>query len=73
MSVLRLSPPAQIAGIGAPGFSNRASRYFRALAAEWHARQVARHVASFSDDMLHDIGITRGEIDRVVREGRPRR
>jgi uncharacterized protein YjiS (DUF1127 family) len=47
--------------------------FVRMLGVEWRARQAARRVGSLSDEMLHDIGITRGGIDQAVRHGRPGR
>ena len=44
----------------------------QAMYAEWRARRAARNAASLSDEMLHDIGLARGEIDRAVRFGRVR-
>ncbi len=70
MSILSFNPLPHTAGIG---FSNQPSRvveFFRVLGAEWQARQATRHVEALSDDMLHDIGITRGEIEQAVRYGR---
>ena len=43
------------------------------VVAEWRARQAVRRVESLSDEVLHDIGITRGEIDQAVRVGRTSR
>ena len=37
----------------------------------WRARQADRVMAGLSDHMLHDIGVSRGEIAEVVRHGRP--
>lgn len=35
-------------------------------------RQAIRQLSNFSDTMLKDIGITRGEIEETVRHGRDR-
>ena len=51
----------------------RISAFFGILAAEWRARRAMRRIDSLSDEMLHDIGLTRGEIDSAVRYGRSRR
>jgi uncharacterized protein YjiS (DUF1127 family) len=40
------------------------------LAREREIRRSMRLLATFDDYMLHDIGITRGDIERVVRFGR---
>jgi uncharacterized protein YjiS (DUF1127 family) len=38
--------------------------------AEYRVRRAARHLMSFDDLMLRDIGIGRGEIEYAVRVGR---
>lgn len=49
--------------------SSRITAIFHALRSEWRARRAARSVEALSDGMLHDIGLTRGEIDQAVRYG----
>ena len=41
-----------------------------ALARERELRRSMRLLASFDDQMLRDIGLTRGDIERAVRFGR---
>ncbi len=42
------------------------------LFVDWRAeRNAIRQLSHFSDEMLKDIGLTRGEIPDVVRHGRP--
>jgi uncharacterized protein YjiS (DUF1127 family) len=43
---------------------NRAYRF-------WQARRATRKLEGLDDRMLGDIGISRADIDRVVRHGRP--
>lgn len=43
----------------------------RALASEWRLRQDIRTLRQFGDRTLRDMGLTRGEIEHVVRNGRP--
>lgn len=38
----------------------------------WRLRQAERHLRELDDRLLKDIGIDRGEIDRVVWRGRSR-
>jgi uncharacterized protein YjiS (DUF1127 family) len=42
-----------------------------AVAAEWRLRQDIRTLRQFGDRTLRDMGLTRGEIEHVVRNGRP--
>ena len=56
-----------------PARSTGFAAFVRGLPAQWRARRAARNVHSLSDEMLHDIGLTRGEIDSAVRYGRARR
>jgi uncharacterized protein YjiS (DUF1127 family) len=44
-----------------------------ALVREIRLRRDARRLAELSDHMLKDIGVSRGEIDSVVRDGHPPR
>jgi uncharacterized protein YjiS (DUF1127 family) len=46
------------------------ARVAGATVAEYRARRAARYLTGFDDLMLRDIGIGRGEIERVVRAGR---
>lgn len=64
-------------GFLSPALGSRAGHGFhrvlavlQSVGAEWRARQAVRRVESLSDEVLHDIGITRGEIDQAVRVGR---
>jgi uncharacterized protein YjiS (DUF1127 family) len=41
-----------------------------ALAAEWRLRRDIRTLRQLGDRALHDMGLTRGEIEHVVRHGR---
>jgi uncharacterized protein YjiS (DUF1127 family) len=41
------------------------------LAAEWRLRRDIRTLRQFEDLTLRDMGLTRGEIEHVVRHGRP--
>ena len=41
-----------------------------AIEAELRARRAAAELASLDDYMLRDIGVVRGDIDRIVRGGR---
>jgi uncharacterized protein YjiS (DUF1127 family) len=43
----------------------------RALAAEWRLRRDIRTLRQLGDLALRDMGLTRGEIEHVVRHGRP--
>lgn len=43
---------------------------FSSVVKEWRAHRAARNVESLSDEMLRDIGISRADIDVVVRYGR---
>jgi uncharacterized protein YjiS (DUF1127 family) len=38
----------------------------------YRARRDSRQLMAFGDHMLHDIGLSRGEIERAVRTGRDR-
>ncbi len=53
---------------GTAKFLARAVQWFVAWRAE---RNAIRNLSHFSDAMLKDIGVTRGEIPDVVRRGRP--
>ena len=70
MSVLSFNPLPRTQGIGYSHQPGRIAGFFRALGSEWQARLAARRVETLSDEMLHDIGITRSEIDQAVRYGR---
>ncbi len=52
---------------GTTRFLSRAARWFAAWRAE---RSAVRRLSEFSDEMLKDIGVTRGEIPDLVRYGR---
>jgi uncharacterized protein YjiS (DUF1127 family) len=57
-----------------PGLIGRIGSFVRSLASEIQRRHRLRkdlkHLQSMSDRMLDDIGISRGEIEQVVRSGR---
>ena len=65
MTTLTLSPAR-----GAASKTGRIAAFFHEIAAEMRARRAARSVEALSDQVLHDIGIARGEIDSAVRIGR---
>lgn len=44
----------------------------RWLINEWQVQRTIKQLRTFDDHMLKDIGLTRLEIDRVVRYGRSR-
>ena len=46
------------------------TKIVHALAAEWRLRQDIRALRQFGDRTLRDMGLTRGEIEHVVRNGR---
>lgn len=48
----------------------RTTDMLKATARAWSMRQASHTVEGLSDEMLHDIGISRGEIDVAVRFGR---
>ena len=73
MSLLSYSPLPLSADRGQSSGEGRIAAMFQALRTEWRARRAARAVESLSDSMLHDIGLTRGEIDQAVRYGSRRR
>jgi uncharacterized protein YjiS (DUF1127 family) len=50
--------------------ADRAMNPIRALAAEWRLRRDIRTLRQFGDLALRDMGLTRGEIEHVVRHGR---
>ena len=53
--------------IGAAKLFARAVQWF----VDWHTeRSAVRNLSQFSDEMLKDIGVTRGEIPDLVRHGR---
>lgn len=47
-----------------------AVRLARAITADFAVRRSIRRLSGLSDYGLHDIGLTRGDVDRVVRPGR---
>jgi uncharacterized protein YjiS (DUF1127 family) len=47
----------------------RARELLRAMRAWRDARTAARHLHTLNDDMLRDIGMDRGQIERLVRGG----
>ena len=48
----------------------KGARLVRTLAAEWRIRRDIRTLRQLGDRALRDMGLTRGEIDHVVRHGR---
>jgi uncharacterized protein YjiS (DUF1127 family) len=50
--------------------ADRAMNPIHALAAEWRLRRDIRTLRQFGDLALRDMGLTRGEIEHVVRHGR---
>jgi uncharacterized protein YjiS (DUF1127 family) len=40
------------------------------IAAEYRIRRDMRHLMTFNDDMLRDIGLSRAQVARAVRSGR---
>lgn len=48
----------------------RAAKITPALVAEWRVRRDIRTLRQFGDRTLQDMGLTRGEIEHVVRNGR---
>lgn len=72
MSVLSFNPLPFTTGIGhVDPLSGGVFKALRAIATEIRARRAARQVESLSDEVLHDMGIARAEIDQAVRFGRP--
>lgn len=53
-------------------FALRSVRLVRDLAAERSRRKAALELQRFDDRSLADMGVTRGEIEFAVRNGRPR-
>jgi uncharacterized protein YjiS (DUF1127 family) len=49
----------------------RGTRWARGLAAKQRLRSAVRELQRLDDRMLADIGVTRGEIESVVRDGLP--
>lgn len=52
------------------GLAHRGAQLTRAFAAEWRLRRDIRTLRQFGDRTLQDMGLTRGEIEHVVRNGR---
>ncbi len=48
------------------------TRLWVALAQAHRVRRDTRHVLAFSDHLLHDLGLSRDEVERAVRMGRSR-
>ena len=51
--------------------AQKATRAARMLVAELRIRRDIRALRQFGDRTLHDMGVTRGEIEQVVRYGQP--
>src|SRR6516162_1008802 len=49
----------------------RSTRWARGLAAKQRLRSAVRELQRLDDRMLRDIGVTRGEIESAVHDGRP--
>jgi uncharacterized protein YjiS (DUF1127 family) len=47
------------------------SRLVSLLRAEWRIRRAMGEVRGLGDEMLRDIGLSRADIERCVRHGRP--
>ncbi|MGH6927094.1 MAG: DUF1127 domain-containing protein [Dongiaceae bacterium] len=56
-----------IAGAAAAAIADRVQGLLRAICAWHNARTAARHLHALNDDMLRDIGMDRGQIERLVR------
>lgn len=52
------------------GLAHRGAQLTRAFAAEWRLQRDIRTLRRFGDRKLQDMGLTRGEIEHVVRNGR---
>jgi uncharacterized protein YjiS (DUF1127 family) len=70
MSVLHFPTRSSRRG---PGLMQSAGTMVAGAVQAWRARRADRAMSLLSDEMLHDIGVSRGEIFEVVRHGRPRR
>lgn len=57
---------APFADGSAARFAESAGRLLRKTVTRWQKRRTARALDRLSDWMLHDIGMTRGEIPRLV-------
>ena len=51
--------------------SRSGTRLLRKLTAEWRLRRNVRALQRLDDRTLSDIGLARGEIETIVRTGRP--
>jgi hypothetical protein len=78
MSVMSLARPPRLRAKDV-GSWHLAAKLFRwasgggaIIAREFHVRRDMRRLAGYDDYMLRDIGITRMDIDRIVRDGRDR-
>lgn len=73
MSTLDCAQPRRRSVSAAPvGGADRARNFLRAVRAWREARTAARHLHGLSNETLRDIGMDRGEIERLVRGGVPR-
>ena len=55
-----------------PGLRAWLAGFGKAILREIRIRRSLRELDSLGDTMLHDLGITRGGLEDVVRHGRPR-
>lgn len=73
MSTLDCAQPRRRSMSAAAAISvDRAKNFLRAVRAWREAWMAARHLHGLSDEALKDIGMNRGEIERLVRGGVPR-
>jgi uncharacterized protein YjiS (DUF1127 family) len=73
MSASKQPRTALDAGQAAAGARGGPHRWLiRRLAEAWQLRRARRQLLRLSDAMLHDLGISRSEIDYGVRHGRDR-
>jgi uncharacterized protein YjiS (DUF1127 family) len=54
-------------------FAGLALRVIRNIRGRFESWRTTRRLLAFDDAMLKDIGISRGDVERVVRHGRPPR
>ncbi len=74
MSVVSLARPPRIKASVSPHPALRllhlAYATYAVITRELHLRRDMQRLAEYDDHMLRDIGITRMDIDRIVRDGR---
>ena len=68
------SSAASRAGVGSV-FSSRVADHiaaaFSAAVREFRVRRAMRELSGMGEGMLRDVGLTRADVERVVRYGRP--